>query len=337
MDCTFCLDCVKACPSDNVGILAVSPGSDLLHVGKRSAVGDYSRRPDLAALVLVLTFAAFANAAGMTAPALELEKKLSPASGLVFLAFVLLLPFFLASACTWLSLKCGAGAISKGETCHKGAGGGSGPTTNRYLGRGFEGGLSNTVHPYYAKRGIDPSSVRQVASNQAKVGAVAGTVEGAALGGVIGVASGLMSGKRGRSQLAYRAAKSALIGSGIGAAAGSGFGAVGGASEALGYKAGRGVRRGAAGVKNRYQAAQAQNAKIQASMAKLDPRHRAEMQRARTKGASRSEMQALRQKHAREVTQSLQRMGGRSSQDGMFSSTPSRSSFPTRLIGGGTR
>jgi polyferredoxin len=110
MDCTFCLDCVKACPSDNVGMLAVPPGRDLLHEGKRSAVGDYSRRPDLAALVLVLTFAAFANAAGMTAPALEMEKKLGPASSLVFLAFVLVLPFLLASACAWLSLKCGATA-----------------------------------------------------------------------------------------------------------------------------------------------------------------------------------------------------------------------------------
>jgi ferredoxin len=110
MDCTFCLDCVKSCPSENVGILAVPPGRDLLHEGKRSAVGDYSRRPDIAALVLVLTFAAFANAAGMTSPALEMEKKLGPASGLVFVAFVLLLPFLLASACSWLSLKFGATA-----------------------------------------------------------------------------------------------------------------------------------------------------------------------------------------------------------------------------------
>jgi hypothetical protein len=54
--------------------------------------------------------AAFANAAGMTTPALEMEKKLGPASGLVFLAFVLLLPFLLASACAWLSMKCGATA-----------------------------------------------------------------------------------------------------------------------------------------------------------------------------------------------------------------------------------
>ncbi|MFM8764238.1 MAG: cytochrome c oxidase assembly protein, partial [Spartobacteria bacterium] len=115
MDCTFCLDCVKACPSDNVGILAAPPGRDLLHKGKRSAVGDYSRRSDLAALVLVLTFAAFANAAGMTSPALEMEKKIGPASGLVFLAFVLLLPFLLASACAWLSLKFGASATRWSE------------------------------------------------------------------------------------------------------------------------------------------------------------------------------------------------------------------------------
>jgi hypothetical protein len=59
------------------------------------------RRPNLAA---------FANAAGMTTPALGMEKKLGPASGLVFLAFVLLLPFLLASACAWLSMKCGATA-----------------------------------------------------------------------------------------------------------------------------------------------------------------------------------------------------------------------------------
>jgi cytochrome c oxidase assembly factor CtaG len=65
MDCTFCLDCVQACPAENVGILAVVPGADLLHKGKRSGVGDFAKRPDIAALVLVLVFGAFINAAGM--------------------------------------------------------------------------------------------------------------------------------------------------------------------------------------------------------------------------------------------------------------------------------
>ena len=70
MDCTFCLDCIKACPHENVGIIAVRPGHDLVEDRPRSSVGRYSTRLDLAALVLILTFGAFANAAGMVAPVL---------------------------------------------------------------------------------------------------------------------------------------------------------------------------------------------------------------------------------------------------------------------------
>lgn len=71
MDCTFCLDCIKACPHDNVGIMAAMPGRDLIEDHPRSSVGRYARRPDLAALVIVLTFGAFANAAGMVTPVLD--------------------------------------------------------------------------------------------------------------------------------------------------------------------------------------------------------------------------------------------------------------------------
>jgi ferredoxin len=68
LDCTFCLDCVHACPHDNVGILAVTPAAGLWRDTLRSGLGRLSRRPDVAALVLVLVFGAFANAAGMVAP-----------------------------------------------------------------------------------------------------------------------------------------------------------------------------------------------------------------------------------------------------------------------------
>jgi cytochrome c oxidase assembly factor CtaG len=68
MDCTACLDCVHACPHDNVGLLARAPGPDLWDDRPRSGVGRLSRRPDIAALVLVLVFGAFANAAGMVGP-----------------------------------------------------------------------------------------------------------------------------------------------------------------------------------------------------------------------------------------------------------------------------
>ena len=77
MDCTFCLDCIHACPHDNIGIPARPPGSDLWPAspadcsgaaserGTRSPLG---KRPDLAVLVVVVVFGAFANAAGMVGP-----------------------------------------------------------------------------------------------------------------------------------------------------------------------------------------------------------------------------------------------------------------------------
>ena len=68
LDCTLCLDCVRACPHDNIGLLAVVPGGDLLHDSQRSSIGKLSRRSDVAALTLVLVFAAFAGAAAMTMP-----------------------------------------------------------------------------------------------------------------------------------------------------------------------------------------------------------------------------------------------------------------------------
>jgi hypothetical protein len=60
-DCTFCLDCVQACPHDNIGVLAVPPGRELL--GER-----LSRRPDVAALALVVVLAGFALAGIMVGP-----------------------------------------------------------------------------------------------------------------------------------------------------------------------------------------------------------------------------------------------------------------------------
>jgi cytochrome c oxidase assembly factor CtaG/polyferredoxin len=77
MDCTFCLDCIHACPHDNVGIIAEPPGKTLWHDSFRSGLGRFSKRPDVAALVVVLTFGAYANAAGMVAPVLEWRDQLT--------------------------------------------------------------------------------------------------------------------------------------------------------------------------------------------------------------------------------------------------------------------
>ncbi len=77
MDCTFCLDCIHACPHDNIGMPAELPGSDLWHDGPRSGVGPFGKRPDLAVLVVVLVFGAFVNAAGMVGPIQEGRDRLS--------------------------------------------------------------------------------------------------------------------------------------------------------------------------------------------------------------------------------------------------------------------
>ena len=68
MDCTFCLDCVHACPHENVGLLSVVPGKDLWSGEHRSSIGPFSGRFDLAVLVLILVFGALTNAAAMIAP-----------------------------------------------------------------------------------------------------------------------------------------------------------------------------------------------------------------------------------------------------------------------------
>jgi len=68
LNCTLCLDCVKACPHDNVGITIGAPGRDLVGDPMRSSLGRLSRRPDVAALALVFVVAAFTSAAAMVTP-----------------------------------------------------------------------------------------------------------------------------------------------------------------------------------------------------------------------------------------------------------------------------
>jgi cytochrome c oxidase assembly factor CtaG/ferredoxin len=68
LDCTFCLDCVKACPHEAIGILPVLPGRELTRDHPRSSVGRFAARQDLAALAAVFTGAAFAAAFAMVRP-----------------------------------------------------------------------------------------------------------------------------------------------------------------------------------------------------------------------------------------------------------------------------
>jgi len=76
LDCTFCLDCVRACPHENVALRARLPGKELIGNARRAGIGRLAERRDLAAFALVFCFGAFVNAAAMVAPVVALEHSL---------------------------------------------------------------------------------------------------------------------------------------------------------------------------------------------------------------------------------------------------------------------
>jgi cytochrome c oxidase assembly factor CtaG len=116
MDCTVCLDCVHACPHDNVGLIATPPGAELGNDRPRSGIGRFSRRPDIAALVVVLVFGAFANAAGMVGPVTEWQEWLAGLLGIhspllattaFYLLALVVLPLLAVSGAAALSRRWG--------------------------------------------------------------------------------------------------------------------------------------------------------------------------------------------------------------------------------------
>jgi hypothetical protein len=114
LDCTFCLDCVHACPHDNVGLVSRIPGAELVADTPRSGVGRIHRRKDLAALVLVFTFGALLNAFGMVSPVYALEAWLSrvmgttrraPVLGVLFVAALVVEPAVLLGLAAWATRR----------------------------------------------------------------------------------------------------------------------------------------------------------------------------------------------------------------------------------------
>ena len=112
MDCTFCLDCVHACPHDNVGILSRVPASELMVDTQRSGIGFFSRRKDMAALMIVFTFGALLNAFGMVSPVYVVEKWLggllhvrheAPVLSVIFGFFLIIEPLVLLGIAAWLT------------------------------------------------------------------------------------------------------------------------------------------------------------------------------------------------------------------------------------------
>jgi hypothetical protein len=122
LDCTFCLDCIHVCPHENIGILAVVPGHDLMNDAHHSGIGRFGERPDLAALILLLVFGSFANAAGMVAPVVEWQSRFSELPGIrspllltsvFYLIALVVLPLLMVGAATVISQHWGGLTISK--------------------------------------------------------------------------------------------------------------------------------------------------------------------------------------------------------------------------------
>jgi ferredoxin len=96
LDCTMCLDCVRACPHDNIALAPRAPAAELAHDGARAGIGRLHRRRDLAALAAVFTFAAVLNAFGMVGAAARAERWLARVLGVATEAPVLASLFVVA-------------------------------------------------------------------------------------------------------------------------------------------------------------------------------------------------------------------------------------------------
>ena len=112
VDCTFCLDCVQACPHDNVGIITRLPAAELMNDVMRAGVGFLSKRKDVAVLAVIFAFGALLNVFGMVSPVYALESFLAnlfgisselPVLALIF-AFVLVFePLLLIGIAAWIT------------------------------------------------------------------------------------------------------------------------------------------------------------------------------------------------------------------------------------------
>jgi polyferredoxin len=66
LDCLLCLDCVRACPHDNVALMVRTPGRELMQPEA------WAKRWDIAFLVIALAFMGVINAFGMIPPVYDL-------------------------------------------------------------------------------------------------------------------------------------------------------------------------------------------------------------------------------------------------------------------------
>ena len=114
LDCTLCLDCVKACPYDNVALAVRTPGDELFRQS-------WPHRLDLALLAIFSAFLGTLNAFGMTPPVYDLETKLAAllvtshealVLGLIYAVGAIAWPLVLTYSAAWLSKTLVASPLS---------------------------------------------------------------------------------------------------------------------------------------------------------------------------------------------------------------------------------
>jgi ferredoxin len=113
MDCTLCLDCVQACPHDNIALSPRIPGAELADFRRRSGVGRFERRWDIGALAVLFAFGGLLNAFAMTAPASNAERWLSAATGVTSEALALASLFVVGLGVAPMILLGGAAAATR--------------------------------------------------------------------------------------------------------------------------------------------------------------------------------------------------------------------------------
>lgn len=116
LDCTFCLDCVQACPHDNVALALRLPGAELVDDRRRSGIGRLSARPDIAALAVLFAFGALLNAFAMVSPVHVVEQRLARMLHASTEGPVLLVLFVIGLVVIPAALLTGAAAATRAVT-----------------------------------------------------------------------------------------------------------------------------------------------------------------------------------------------------------------------------
>ena len=113
MDCTMCLDCVRACPHDNVSLFTRAPGREL------NSADAAPRRWDMSLLFIALAFMSLSNAFGMAPPYYDLQAGLAQSLGIKSEFVSLLLIFGIASLLLPVIVSLAAAIVSNRLTASR--------------------------------------------------------------------------------------------------------------------------------------------------------------------------------------------------------------------------